>query len=432
MLKIKKVLKNKVGYELGFEKGDSIIAFNKQKVVDVLDYIYYDSEEEFTISVLAKNGESVEVEVSKESFESLGLIFENDNLDVKTCQNKCIFCFVDQMPPNMRKSLYLKDDDYRQSFLRGNFITLTNLKESDLDRIIRLKLSPIYVSVQCMDGDVRQKMLNNRFAKNVYEQLKRLTDGGIKIHTQIVLVKNVNDGKFLDYSLEKLYSLKPNLLSVAIVPCGITKYRENLTKIENLDKNYSNCVIEQVENFNLEKGENFALLADEFYFMAEKPLKDVEAYGDFAQIGNGVGLTTKFKTELELSKTKTKNNQKPLIIVGESCYKFMLEQVSELKKDIENLDAKVLPIKNYFFGETVNCTGLLTAGDIIKGVKDFKEDFDYLVLSDVCLKQGEDVFLDDITLMEFRKAINKKIVITNGSGQSFFDALSNGDNIRII
>lgn len=432
MLKIKKVIKNKVGYNLGFEKGDSIVAFNDKEVIDVLDYIYYDSEEKFTINVLAKNGETVNVKVDKESYESLGLIFESENLDIQTCKNKCIFCFVDQMPPNMRKSLYLKDDDYRQSFLRGNFITLTNLKDSDLERIIRLNLSPIYVSVQCMDSEVRKRMLNNRFAGKIYEQLKKLTDGGIKIHTQIVLVKNVNDGKFLEYSLEKLYSLKPNLLSVAIVPCGITKYRENLTKIENIDKEYSKCVIEQVNDFNLEKGENFALLADEFYFTAQLPLNDAETYGDFSQIGNGVGITSKFKMELDLVKRKIKTNKKHLIVVGESCSEFIRSQVNELKDCVENLNAKVLPIKNNFFGETVNCTGLLTATDIISGVKEYKEDFDYLVLSDVCLKQGEDLFLDDVSLTEFKKAINKKIIITNGSGQSFFDALTGGDNVRIV
>ena len=432
MLKISKVDKNGIGYELGFEKGDCLIAFDGYKVEDVLDYTFYDYKENFSITVLTKDGETVEVKVEKEEDETLGLYFESDNLDLKTCYNKCIFCFVDQMPLNMRKSLYVKDDDYRQSFLSGNFITFTNVKDSDIDRIIRLKLSPLYVSVQCMDGDIRNKMLGNRNAHKIVNQLKKLTDNGIKIHTQIVLVRGVNDGKYLDYSLNELHKLRPNLQSVAVVPCGITKFRSGLYPIKDIDKGYSNCVIEQVRNFNLKVKENFALLGDEFYFKAGLDVENYEYYGDFSQEGNGVGGTAKFSKELSEVLKESQNKGNYLLITGESASKFIKNCLNLVLQKCKNVKGEVLKVKNNYFGDTVNCTGLLTATDIITAINNYEGDYDAIILPNICLKQDEDVFLDDITLKEFKNKVNKKIIITNGSAQSFYDALTCGKEIRIL
>ncbi|MBQ3572939.1 MAG: hypothetical protein IJA15_08935 [Clostridia bacterium] len=228
ILKVKEIEKNSYGEELGFEKGDSIIAFDGYPVVDLLDYMYYDAQSNFTITVLAKSGEEIELEIDKDEEESLGLVFEEDGLAIRTCRNNCIFCFVDQMPKGMRETLYVKDDDYRQSFLCGNFVTLTNVSEEDLQRIVRLKLSPIYLSVQTMNGELRKKMLNNRFADKIERQIQVLSDGGIEIHAQVVLVKGVNDGTELDYTLNKLYQYS-NVKTVAVVPCGITKFRVALS-----------------------------------------------------------------------------------------------------------------------------------------------------------------------------------------------------------
>ena len=432
MLVVKDVEKNSIGEEMGFEVGDVITHFNGHKIVDILDYLYYDSLTSFTMNVKSVSGEDIEVNVEKDEFESLGLYFESDLLDIKTCKNKCIFCFVDQMPKGMRKSLYVKDDDYRQSFMVGNFVTLTNVNDEDIERIIRLKLSPLYVSVQVINPEVRIKMLNNRFAGDIFDKLKKLTDNGIKIEGQIVLVPGVNDGLYLEDSIKKLYSLRPNLLSVSIVPCGITKFREGLFPIRDIDKNYSKCVISQVKALNNEFNENFATLGDEFYFKAGLQVEDNEFYGDYLQLGNGVGTTRKFHTELMESLKEKNESGKYLIITGESCAEFIKQECEIINKYCKNATYYVLPIKNNFFGETVNCTGLLTGQDITSQVKEFDKEYDILVMSDIVLKQFEDVFLDNMTLEEFSKIINKKIHLTDGTGESFFDALSGGNKIRKV
>ena len=432
MLKISSVDKNGIGYELGFEKGDIIKEFDGFEAVDLLDYTFYDYKEEFTITVITNGGEEVKVEIEKEEDETLGLTFESDNLDLKTCRNKCVFCFVDQMPKGLRESLYVKDDDYRQSFLCGNFITLTNVSDSDIDRIIRLGLSPIYVSVQVTDGELREKMLGNRFAGDIISKLKKLTDNGIKIETQIVLVPSLNDGKYLEKSILDLYSLRPNLQSVAVVPCGITKFREGLFPIKDVTKDYAKCVIEQVKMINGELGENFALLADEFYNKAELPLESEEVYGNFSQIGNGVGGTVKFLAEFNMLDIKKSGKGKYLLVTGESAKNFIEDCAKRVENTCKGISTSVLAVKNNFFGESVNCTGLLTACDIISAVKEYDKEYDYLVLPDICLKQDEDLFLDDMTLLEFSKKINKPIIVTDGSAESFIDALTCGKRVRKV
>ena len=431
MLKIIKVQKDSVGYEIGLEPGDVIEAFNGYPAQDILDYLYFNGEEEFSITVKCKGGETSTVIIEKDYEESLGLTFEDDGLKIKRCQNKCIFCFIDQMPKQMRKSLYVKDDDYRQSFLTGNFITLTNLSKSDIDRIVRLNLSPLYVSVQTINGEKRKLMLGNKNADKIENQLKFLTDNGIKIETQVVLVKGVNDGCYLDETLNKLYAMRPNLESVAIVPCGITKHRDGLYPISDIDKGYSNCVINQVNEFNLSVKENFAIVADEFYIRAGLEIPSPETYGEFTQVGNGVGMTAKFVMELDDSITKKSSSGEFLVISGVSASEILNKQVTKILNAVKGISIKVKPIINDFFGDTVTCTGLLTATDILKGIQG-EYAFDYLVIPDVCLKQDEDVFLDNITLEEFQKRVNKPVIVTNGSGQSFYDAFTLGENVRII
>ena len=432
MLKVKSVQKNGIGYEIGIKKGDQITKFNGYEVKDILDYLYYDSLEFFKIEVLDGKGVLSTAEVEKEESESLGLTFESSGLEIKNCHNKCIFCFVDQMPKGMRPSLYVKDDDYRQSFLCGNFITLTNLTNEDIERIIRLHLSPLYISVQVTDGETRKMMLNNRFAGDVMEKLKKLADGGIYMDTQVVLVPKVNDGALLEKTILDLHSLSPFVKSVAVVPCGITAFREGLYEIENASKEYSKCVIEQVRLINQKLGTNFAVLGDEFYFKAGLSVEDVKTYGDFSQLGNGVGITAKLEEEIKVALKPKKHAKKYLIISGESASDFILKMAKTVETFVDGLEADVLPVKNDFFGSTVNCTGLLTGGDILKNAIKVIDNYDALILPDVCLKQDEDVFLDDITLKEFRKSLNKKIIITLGTGQSFVDALSGGNNVRKI
>ena len=431
MLKISNVQKDSVGYEIGLEKGDVIESFNGYPAQDILDYVYFNSQEEFSITVKCKGGETSTVFIEKEYDETLGLTFEDDGLKIKRCQNKCIFCFIDQMPKEMRKSLYVKDDDYRQSFLTGNFITLTNLTKSDIDRIIRLNLSPLYVSVQTINGEKRKEMLGNKNADKIESQLKLLTSSGIEIETQVVLVRGVNDGCYLEETLKKLYAMRPNLQSVAIVPCGITKHREGLYPISDIDKGYANCVINQVNEFNLSIKENFGILADEFYIRAGQEIPTPDTYGNFSQVGNGVGMTAKFIMEIDKNLKNTSSNGKFLVVSGVSASEIIANQVEKILNKVKGITVKVKPIVNKFFGDTVTCTGLLTAKDILNGISS-ETDYDYLVIPDVCLKQDEDVFLDNITLQEFQNRVNKPVIITDGSGQSFIDAFTYGNRIRII
>lgn len=432
MLTISKVYKNGVAYELGIKKGDIILAFDGFDVVDILDYVYYDSQTEFTITVKTKQ-EIIDFDIEKDEFESLGLEFVSDNLEIKKCYNNCVFCFVDQMPPNMRETLYVKDDDYRQSFLIGNFVTLTNVSDSDIDRIIRLKLSPIYVSVQATDSEVRKKLLNNRFAGDIMAKLKKLTEGGIKVHTQVVLVPKLNDGAVLDKTCSDLYNLGENILSIAVVPCGITKYREGLYPISDINKGYATCVISQIKALNAKFKKNLVIAGDEFYFRSGLPLESEEYYGDFAQIENGVGLTTKFEMELNSALKKKTHNGKYLIISGTSAGEYVKERANLVNSYVKGATYEVLAVENEFFGKTVNCTGLLVGKDILSTIKTKNLlGVDGVIIPSVCLKRDEDVFLDGITVKELSSQISTKIIITDGSGQSFFDALSGGKNVRII
>jgi len=396
---------------LGLEPGDCITAFDGHKVQDVLDYTYYDSLEKFDMSVLTKSGESVTVRVEKDETKSLGLTFENDGLEIRTCHNDCIFCFVKQMPYGMRDSLYVKDDDYRQSFLCGNFVTLTNVSDEEIERIIRLKLSPLYVSVHTMNGSLREKMLNNRFAGKINERLKRLSDSGIEINAQVVLVKGVNDGCELEFTLNELYKLE-NVLSVAVVPCGITKFREGLYPIEDIDGDYARSVIECVDKINAEHGKNLVACADEFYFKANKKLPSAKAYGEFLQIENGIGLCVAFEQRVQ-EKIASKKQLLPsgnyLTVCGTSVYEFMKDIVKRVETACQNVSINLIKVENNFFGTTVNCTGLLTGQDILYAVKNCGVEFDTLLIPAPCVGYDGQTFLDGMTLSQLSQKLGKKV-----------------------
>ena len=425
MLKISSILDNSIGQELGLEVGDQIIAFDGHSVVDILDYLYYDKCQNFTMTV--KDGKREHTfEIEKDEEETLGLTFSCDGLDIKLCHNNCLFCFVAQMPKGMRDSLYVKDDDYRQSFLYGNFITLTNVSDEELNRIIRLNLSPLYVSVQSMDMDLRVELLRNKNASKLKTQLLKLTSAGISINAQIVLCRGFNDGESLFYSLNELYKMHPQVDNVAIVPCGMTKFRETLTNIQPIDKEYALNLIKEVKLFNKDK-DNFAVLSDEFYFIAEQEVESYEHYKDFPQIENGVGLTAKFKQEVLSSITACSNNARVLIISGTSSADFTRGLVKEVEKACNGLIGEVLAVENKFFGSSVNCTGLLCGQDIIDAVKQSGINYDYIVIPCTMLKNDEDVFLDGVTLDKMRLELGR-VVVTDGSGESFVGALTeNGE-----
>ena len=436
MLKITKVKRNSIGKELGLEVGDEIIAFDGFACEDELDYLYYCETNGFTMTVRDKRGNSeVTVEVEKEEGEDLGIEFEK-NTAIRTCHNRCVFCFVDQMPKGMRESLYVKDDDYGMSFSCGNFVTLTNLSEEGLERIIRLQLSPLYVSVHTMNPDLRVKLLRNRFAGKIVDQIDRLAKGGIELHCQAVVVPGHNDGEELAYTARKLFSYYPAVRDLACVPTGITKYRDGLYPISDVDKAYSEKLLDLVDELNKEFGVDFLLPADEYFIKAERPLKSVEFYGDFEQIENGIGMTSKFLDEAEralafveaggryaLSKPK-----RSVIISGVSAKEVVKSVADRCNHLVEGLHAEVLAVENEFFGHTVTCTGLLTGVDILRALEKLREktgDFDEVVLAGNTMKEFEDVFLCGMTLDGLKKKLGfKNIKINREGGYGFVEILT--------
>lgn len=294
MLKITKVKRGSVAQAYGLERGDVILAFDGLPCEDELDYLYYQESSRFTVHVRDhRTGEEKEIQIEKDSDEDIGLQFSKCG-DIRTCHNRCVFCFVDQMPKGMRESLYVKDDDYSMSFTHGNFVTLTNLSDEGLQRIVRLGLSPLYVSVHTTNPELRVKLLRNRFAGKILEQIDTLVKGGIELHAQAVLVPGENDGEELKRTARELFAYYPHVKDLACVPTGITKFRDGLTPIPDVDKSYSEQLLDTVDALNQEFGVNFLLPADEYFVKAERPLKDAGFYGAFEQIENGIGLTAKF------------------------------------------------------------------------------------------------------------------------------------------
>ena len=435
MLKITKVKRNSIAKELGLEVGDEIVAFDGYPCEDELDYLYYVETESFTMTVRDKRGagEAV-VEIEKEEGEDLGLEFEK-NAKLRTCHNRCVFCFVDQMPKGLRESLYVKDDDYGMSFSCGNFVTLTNLTDEGLDRIIRLRLSPLYVSVHTMNPDLRVKLLRNRHAGKIVQQIDKLAKGGIELHCQAVLVPGENDGEELCYTARELFKYYPTVRDIACVPTGITKYRDGLYPIPDVDKAYSEKLLDTVDMLNKEFGVDFLLPADEYFIKAERPFKPTEFYGDFEQIEHGIGMTTKFLQEADMAfsslldegRYALKSPKRSVIISGVSAAKTLQTLADKCNRAVDGLHAEVLAVENEFFGKTVTCTGLLTGTDILRALQKFREstgDFDEVLLAGNTMKEFEDVFLCGMTLDELKAQSGANIKINRDGGYGFIEMLT--------
>ena len=435
MLKITKVKRNSIAKELGLEVGDEIVAFDGYPCEDELDYLYYVETESFTMTVRDKRGKGeAVVEVEKEEGEDLGLEFEK-NTSLRTCHNRCVFCFVDQMPKGLRESLYVKDDDYGMSFSCGNFVTLTNLTDEGLDRIIRLRLSPLYVSVHTMNPDLRVKLLRNRHAGKIVQQIDKLAKGGIELHCQAVLVPGENDGEELCYTARELFKYYPTVRDIACVPTGITKYRDGLYPIPDVDKAYSEKLLDTVDMLNKEFGVDFLLPADEYFIKAERPFKPTEFYGDFEQIENGIGMTTKFLQEADMAfsslldegRYALKSPKRSVIISGVSAAKTLQTLADKCNRAVDGLHAEVLAVENEFFGKTVTCTGLLTGTDILRALQKFREstgDFDEVLLAGNTMKEFEDVFLCGMTLDELKAQSGANIKINRDGGYGFIEMLT--------
>ena len=435
MLKITKVKRNSIAKELGLEVGDEIVAFDGYPCEDELDYLYYVETESFTMTVRDKRGKGeAVVEVEKEEGEDLGLEFEK-NTSLRTCHNRCVFCFVDQMPKGLRESLYVKDDDYGMSFSCGNFVTLTNLTDEGLDRIIRLRLSPLYVSVHTMNPDLRVKLLRNRHAGKIVQQIDKLAKGGIELHCQAVLVPGENDGEELCYTARELFKYYPTVRDLACVPTGITKYRDGLYPIPDVDKAYSEKLLDTVDMLNKEFGVDFLLPADEYFIKAERPFKPTEFYGDFEQIENGIGMTTKFLQEADMAfgslldggRYALKSPKRSVIISGVSAANTLQTLADKCNRAVDGLQAEVLAVENEFFGKTVTCTGLLTGVDILRALQKLREstgDFDEVLLAGNTMKEFEDVFLCGMTLDELKAQSGANIKINRDGGYGFIEMLT--------
>ena len=410
---VENVIKNSIADELEIKSGDRILSINNQTPIDIIDYSFLINDEEINLLVEHKNGGLEEYEIEKDFDEDLGIVFTSAVFDgIKRCCNHCIFCFVDQQPKGLRDSLYVKDDDWRLSYIQGTYVTLTNLSEDDFERIEKYHISPLFVSIHTTNPDLRVKMTRNPNAKKIMEQLKRFKKIKTKIHAQIVLCPSINDGEELKRTLEDLKSIKSILKSVAIVPVGISKYRKE--KFKRVDKKAALETIKIVEDFNKSIKKQIAMVSDEFFLIAGIDVPKKKYYGDFLQIEDGVGsirlLKDSFKKCLKKMKKQIKAPTKITIATAQSAYNLFYEFKKEI--NVKNLEFEILEIKNKFFGEDINVAGLIVGQDIIDTIKN--KDIQHLILPSVMLqKNGEsykEVFLDGKTLDDVKRA-NKNMQI---------------------
>lgn len=427
---INNVLPGSIAEEAGIEKGDVLLSINGENIEDIFDYRFLISDEELTLEIRKENEEIWEIDIEKFEDEDLGIEFIDELIDeAKSCSNKCIFCFIDQMPKGMRDSLYFKDDDMRLSFLSGNYVTLTNMDDSHIDRIIKYRMSPINISVHTTNPDLRVFMLKNRFAANVMSKIRKLAVSGITLNCQIVLCREINDKEELTKSLMDLTKLYPAVNSISIVPVGITKHRDGLCKLMPYDEASSLEVIEQVEKLQedllIKHGSRIVYLADEFYVMAGKEIPPYEHYEDFPQIENGVGLISalinEFDQHIDHVDFSPEKNRKVSIVTGVSAYNY-ISLIAKRLEEKYSITVNVYKIINEFFGENVTVTGLLTGRDIVAQLRG-KEIGDEVLICRSMLKADTDLLLDDYTVGMLEETLGVKVSPVENSGISFINSV---------
>jgi len=427
---IKSIEEGSIAEELELAPGDELISINGQQIKDAFDYHYLLKDEFLTVIIRKPDGEEWELEIEKDYDEDLGIEFEDGLMDECTsCRNKCIFCFIDQMPPGMRDTLYFKDDDARLSYLQGNYITLTNLSEEELDRIIFYKLSPINISVHTTNAELRKKMLNNRFAGSALEKMKKLKDHGITMNGQIVLCKGWNDGEELEKTLHDLSAFLPEMQSVSVVPVGLTKYRNNLAQLEPFTKEDAREVLAIIHRwqgiFLTHYQTRFVYAGDEWYIKAELPIPEEEDYEGYPQIENGVGLIRSMQEEFkEYYETLTGDHRSKNISIatGVLASPYIQQMAQKLTEKYPNIHIQVYTIINHFFGNEITVAGLITGGDLLDQLKD-KDLGECLLLPDVLLRHGETILLDDRTVDDIENTLQTRIRIVQSNGKSFIEAI---------
>ena len=459
------IVPGSIAEELELQPGDAVVSINGKEIEDIFDYRYLMNDEYLILGINSKaTGEFWEFEIEKDADEDLGLEFESGMMDnYHSCRNKCIFCFIDQLPKGMRETLYFKDDDARLSFLQGNYVTLTNMSDKDVERICYYKLSPINVSIHTTNPELRCRMLNNRFAGTALRHIKTFCDAGLEINGQVVLCKGFNDGAELDRTLSDIEQYLPNFLSMSVVPVGLTKFREGLQELEPFTKADAEKVLDQIEakqKYYLKKyGTRLIYASDEWYLRAERPIPDMEEYEGFPQIENGVGMLRSMIDEVEdeiaslkiqLSEGPVEKRKKPgsrskaeqerksaknefmrdtvfHVVTGYAAYSTILMLCDRIKEEFGLKYVHVHRIVNDFFGHDIDVTGLLTGQDIEAQLKSFfqnepedEKDRDSFILLPGCtLKSGEDIFLDDMPLEKLENALQKRVRIVKSSGSAF-------------
>ena len=443
---IQQIIPGSIAEELEIEPGDVLVEINGQEIEDIFDYQYYCEDYEIVVTIRKPDGEEWELEIEKDEDEDLGIVFENGLMDeYRSCSNKCIFCFIDQMPKGMRETLYFKDDDARLSFLQGNYITLTNMSDRDIDKVIQYRLSPINISFQTMNPELRCKMLTNRFAGEALKKVDRFYEAGIEMNGQIVLCKGVNDGEELEYSLQELYKYLPHLRSVSVVPVGLSKYRDGLYPLEPFNKEDAIAVIDRIEKWQKKAMEEYGLhfihASDEWYILADRDLPEEDSYDGYLQLENGVGMVRlmldEFAEALKEAEDKKQEylagkkdacgadwfvKEKISIITGKLVYPYIKQMAEHLMEVFPEKELQVLPIRNDFFGEMITVTGLLTGTDIIAQCKG-KELGNRMLLPQNVLRSGETVLLDDLTVEDLQKSLQVPIDIVKSSGYGFLNSV---------
>lgn len=412
---ISDVLPGSPAERAGLTVGDTLLAIDGEPVIDLVDYEHLTASDCLTVSVRKKNGDCEEITIEKDDYEPLGLSFATSLMDkMRTCKNHCVFCFIDQMPKGGRSSLHVKDDDWRLSFIMGNYVTLTNLDERELDRVIRRRVSPLYVSLHASDPAVRRAMMKNPHAGDIVPQLKRLAEAELQFHLQIVLCPGLNDGDILRRSIQDMLALYPAAQSLAVVPVGLTKHREGLAPLRTFTPSEAEALIDEIEALQQQLltkiGTRFVFLADEWFTMSGRALPEYDSYEGFVQIENGVGLLRLFEGEMleALEERKPlKANKRFLMAGGVSAEPFFRESYKQLLPYGIQIDTRA--IRNRFFGESVTVGGLVTGGDLIEQLRG--EDFGRaLLIPRAMLKADEELFLDGISLTEAEAALNTRIL----------------------
>ena len=419
-----------IAWELELEPGDELLSINGKTIEDVFDYHYLINDEYILLLVKKADGEEWELEVEKEYEEDLGIVFENGLMDeYRSCSNHCIFCFIDQMPPGMRETLYFKDDDSRLSFLQGNYVTLTNMKEHDIDRIIKYHLAPINISFHTTNPQLRCQMLRNRFAGDIFPKVDRLYQAQIEMNGQIVLCRGINDGAELEKSIQDLAGYLPHLKSVSVVPVGLSRFRDGLHPLEAFDRKEAGEVIDLIESWQkklYEKhGLHFVHASDEWYLLAGRELPEAERYDGYLQLENGVGMLRLLEEQVNEALEEREGDDRAVNLsfaTGKLAYPVITRYMKGIQKKFPNVMFRGYQIRNEFFGEQITVSGLLTGQDLVRQLKD-QDLGEMLLLPCNLLRSGENVFLDDMTVENLERELKTPVKIVGEDGADLVAAV---------